>query len=101
MMRRTPMKRKTGISPGTVPLKRSAMKRTSRRKHKIDGHHDQKMLTACKGEPCYLLVPGVCLGEGGKDTVVPCHSNQARHGKATGLKAADEYSVPGCAACHS
>lgn len=34
------------------------------------------------------------------DTTVPAHSNQSRHGKGMGIKADDEYTVPGCHACH-
>lgn len=82
-----------------APMQRSAMKRSSRRKHKIAGHHDQKMLEACRGEPCYLSIPGVCVG--GTDTTVPAHSNQARHGKGMGIKAKDQYTVPACYACHA
>lgn len=93
MMRRTPIARKT-------PMKRSAMKRGKKRKQ-IAGHHDKSMLEACKGEPCFLAIPGVCLGEAGRDTVVPCHSNSHAHGKSMGLKAKDEFTVPGCFSCHA
>ncbi|WP_407671201.1 nuclease domain-containing protein [Paraburkholderia phymatum] len=57
-----------------------------------------KYLAACRGEQCYLAVPGVCLGA---ETVVPCHSNQSRHGKGMGKKAEHRYTVPGCVACHA
>jgi hypothetical protein len=57
-----------------------------------------KYLAACRGEPCYLHMRG-CLGGG--ETVVPCHSNQARHGKGMGIKAKHEFTVPGCANCHA
>ncbi|SEI42116.1 Protein of unknown function [Paraburkholderia diazotrophica] len=57
-----------------------------------------KYLAACQGEPCFLRMRG-CLGAG--ETVVPCHSNQARHGKGMGIKAKHEFTVPGCANCHS
>src|SRR5690554_404151 len=77
MMRRTPFKRH-------APKKRQG--------------HDKAMLAACKGEGCYLRIPGVCTG--GTDTVVPCHSNQAKHGKGMGIKARDEFTVPGCMSCH-
>lgn len=59
------------------------------------------MLVACKGQECYLRIPNVCLGAAGRNTVVPAHSNQQKHGKGMGLKARDEFTVPGCAACHS
>lgn len=106
MMRRSSLQQRTPMKPSAKPMRRSPMsqrapmKSSSRRKHKIDGHHDAKMLEACRDEACFLSVPGVCLGEGGRATVVPCHSNDGAHGKGMGLKAADRFSVPGCAACH-
>lgn len=84
----------------TRPMQRTAMKRSSRRKRKIAGHHDRKLLDACRGQDCYLNVPGVCLRIPQDPTVVDCHGNWADTGKGLGLKAADRYSVPGCAACH-
>jgi hypothetical protein len=30
----------------------------------------------------------------------PCHSNQGKHGKGTGHKAADDQHVAGCPVCH-
>lgn len=32
--------------------------------------------------------------------MVPCHSNQGKHGKGMGIKASDKFTVPGCHACH-
>ena len=87
------------LKPGK-PLQRSAMKRSSRRKHKIAGHHDQKMLDACRSEPCYLRVPGLCALDPQDPTVVDCHGNWADTGKSLGLKAADRFTVPGCGPCH-
>ncbi|ARP53655.1 hypothetical protein ALFP_1768 [Alcaligenes faecalis] len=40
------------------------------------------------------------MGASGIDSVVPCHSNQAKHGKGMGIKANDKFTVPGCMACH-
>jgi len=60
---------------------------------------DAKYLAACRGEACYLRVPDICLRS--PETVVPCHSNQSRHGKGMGIKAGDRYTVPGCMACHA
>lgn len=94
MMKRTALKR------STTPMKRAAMKRSSKRKHRIEGHHDQKMLDACRGESCYLLVPGVCRHIYQDETVVDCHGNWADTGKGLGLKAKDKFSVPGCGPCH-
>lgn len=51
----------------------------------------------CKGQPCYLRIPRCCTGQAND----PCHSNQLRHGKGKGIKAHDEFTVPGCRACHN
>lgn len=76
-------------------MKRSAFKRKAPKKR---AGHDKEMLSACRGEGCYLRIPGVCIG--GTDTVVPCHANWPEYGKGMGIKARDEYTVPGCRACH-
>jgi hypothetical protein len=55
-------------------------------------------LALCRGQPCYLLVPGVAHHP--PDTVVPCHSNQQQHGKGMGIKALDKFTLPGCHYCH-
>lgn len=88
-----PMQRKTA-------MRRSAMKKSSRRKHKIEGHHDKRLTEACRGEPCYLMVPGLCRQDPVDPSVVDCHGNWADTGKGMGLKAADRFSVPGCGPCH-
>jgi len=104
MMRRTPMrrsgfKRKVGcaFSPfnGKAILHGSTFKRKAKKKRE---GHDKRMLAACRGERCYLRVPGICIPA--SDTVVPCHSNEQQHGKGMGIKARDEFTVPGCWACH-
>ena len=94
MMRRTP------IARGTSTLARTPFKRSHKRIHKIDGYHDQKLLEACRGESCYLNVPGVCARIFEDPTVVDCHGNWADTGKGLGLKAKDSFSVPGCGPCH-
>lgn len=104
MMRRTRMKRSgfkrkavSAFSPfsGSAVLHGSTFKRKAPKKRE---GHDKRMLAACRGERCYLRVPGVCLL--GPDTVVPCHSNEQQHGKGMGIKARDEFTVPGCQCCH-
>lgn len=103
LQRKTPMKRSTFSRSGSpfgwptraTALKRSEMKRRVKKPTVAEG---SKYLAACRGEPCYLRVPGVCIGA---PTVVPCHSNQSRHGKGMGLKAEHRYTVPGCRACHA
>lgn len=108
LSRKTPLQRKT-------PLKRGSWKSSpvssndwrtqlhsggikSRVKKPTVGE-GSKYLAACRGEPCYLNA--CCPWTDWADpTVVDCHSNQAKHGKAGGLKAKHEYTVPGCAPCH-
>lgn len=80
-------------------MKRSPMKRRSRRPTVAEG---SKYLAACRGEECYLQVRAVCCSIGwAHPSVVPCHSNQAEHGKAGGMKADNEFTLPGCAPCHA
>lgn len=54
-------------------------------------------LALCRGQRCYLQID-VCSPI---ETVVPCHSNQLIHGKGVGIKAKDEFTVPGCMRCHA
>jgi len=107
--RKTPMNRGTStlartgfkrpeprsLNPHSGEVVRKGMKRSRKRPTVAEG---SKYLTACRGEACYLRMRG-CLGGG--ETVVPCHSNQARHGKGIGIKARHEFTVPGCANCHA
>lgn len=103
LKRKTPMKRSTFSRSGSpfgwptraTALKRSEMKRLVKNPTVAEG---SKYLAACRGEQCYLRVPGICIGA---ETVVPCHSNQQRHGKGMGRKAEHHYTVPGCSACHA
>lgn len=111
------LKRKTPLARGTVPMKRSAplvakkpMARGTSQLARAAAPMNARSKTnstprpktgeaeLCCGQPCYLLVPGVHAHP--IDTVVPCHSNQARHGKGKGIKAHDKYTVPGCMYCH-
>ncbi|CUJ66681.1 nuclease domain-containing protein [Achromobacter xylosoxidans] len=110
MLRRTPLTRKTplkatGIRRDTTyaggierqaTMQRAAIKRRAPKKR---AGHEPKYLAACRGEPCFLQIPGVCRGE--RDTVVPCHANWSDYGKGMGIKAPDIYTVPGCARCHA
>lgn len=92
-MKRSPLK------PSSKAMKRTATKRKTPKSN--PRRSNQAFLDACRGEPCHLRIKGVCLGASGKETVVPCHSNQLQHGKGMGIKAHDMYTVPGCMACHS
>lgn len=122
MLRRTELKRKTplratgyrratpyaaGIErsssvPSAAPTRqptpqRAAIKRRAPKKR--PGYHDAKYLAACRGEPCFLQIPGVCRGE--LESVVPCHANWSAYGKGLGIKSKDIYTVPGCFRCHA
>ncbi|QMV33389.1 hypothetical protein F1_00026 [Ralstonia phage Heva] len=96
MKRSAPLVRKAPISRGTSQLKRTAMKKRAPKKRP---GHDKRMLDACRGQHCYLIVPGVCCGD--TATVVPCHANWSEYGKGAGIKAADKFTVPGCWRCHA
>ncbi|MBI0325561.1 DUF1364 family protein [Burkholderia plantarii] len=102
-MKRSGFKRKVAspfrsLTPKSKLLRHRAIARRIRKATVDEG---AKYLAACYGERCYLQVPGVCRLDPNDDTVVPCHSNQAKHGKATGMKARNEFTVPGCRACHA
>ncbi|WP_244933759.1 nuclease domain-containing protein [Pandoraea apista] len=102
MQRKTPMKR-TGfkrkapaaLSPfsGAAALKGTTFKRKAPKKRLGD---DRDALDACRGQPCYLRIPGVCCGNW--ETVVPAHRNE---GKGMGLKTPDRLTVPACFTCHT
>lgn len=119
--------RRTPLKPGSTQMKRTPMKRTSsldrrsaiqaraeeakempradlrrkpikRKAPKRRPMEQRRYALACKGETCYLLIPGAPSHD--LDTVVDCHSNQQAHGKGMGIKADDEKTVPGCGWCH-
>lgn len=80
-------------------MKRSPMRSSRKRPTVAEG---SKYLAACRGEECYLRVPGVCVSIGwSHETVVDCHSNQMRDGKAGAMRADNEKTVPGCGPCHA
>lgn len=93
-MERSPFK----TADRATSLRRSTIKQRHKKPTVAEG---SKYLAACRSEECYLRVPGVCCSLGwSHPSVVPCHSNQARHGKAAGRKADNEFSLPGCTPCH-
>lgn len=107
LARKTPMKR-TGFSRKSSPFDNTADRKTTlrrtemkRRVKKPTVAEGSKYIAACRGEECYLRVPGVCVSRGwSHDSVVDCHSNQGRHGKAGARKADNIFTVPGCGPCH-
>jgi hypothetical protein len=107
LLRRTPLARsgfkrkpKPFALTGRATLERQmAIKRRIKKPTVAEG---SKYLAACRGEECYLRVPGVCCSIGwAHESVVDCHSNQSKHGKGGALKAKHEFTVPGCAPCHA
>ncbi|MBR7929410.1 hypothetical protein [Burkholderia ambifaria] len=105
--RKTPMARagfaKKSKSPFDTLASASTLKRRSAIKHRIRKatvEEGSKYLAACAGQPCYLNV--MCPWTDWADpTVVPAHSNQAKHGKGMGQKAKHEFTLPACLACHT
>jgi hypothetical protein len=80
----------------TKPMSRGKAMKTRRKvRLKVSGID---YLALCRGQRCYLQIDWVCSPI---ETVVPCHSNQLIHGKGMGIKASDEFTVPGCMRCHA
>jgi hypothetical protein len=73
--------------------KRIGLKRKAKRPTVEEG---AKYLAACRGEPCFLRIPGVCNGDW--TTCVPAHRNE---GKGMGLKVPNYLTLPACYACHA
>lgn len=97
MLRKAPMKRSAfKTADRQTTLRRTEWKKRAKKKPTVE--EGSKYLAACKGEDCFLRVFGICVG---RETVVPCHSNQSKHGKALGLKAKHQFTVPGCRTCHA
>lgn len=97
--RKKPMARgswKSSPSAKTIE-RRTAMKSRVKKPTVAEG---AKYLEACRGERCFLRVPDICWRLDLDFSVVPCHSNQAVHGKGMGIKANHRFTVPGCGFCH-
>lgn len=94
LQRRTPLRATTWLKQAAGSVPSPFLKKRAKRRPVAD----RRFAEACRGEPCYLLIPGAPSHD--SDTVVACHSNQLAHGKGKGIKAADEKTVPGCAWCH-
>lgn len=95
LKRSTPLRAKAPMKRGTakLPAKRKAVRSTKTM------YRNLALLKLAKGMPCKLQVPDVCCGDAA--TVVACHSNQSRHGKAGWLKAHDWATAWGCVTCHA
>jgi hypothetical protein len=57
-----------------------------------------KYLEACRGERCFLRIPGICRLLDPDETCVPAHRNE---GKGIGLKVPNILTCPACYACHA
>lgn len=97
LSRSTPLVAKKPMARGDSQLARNTTPMRSRSKTNANPRPATGEAKLCKGQPCYLRIPGICTGAAHD----PCHSNQALHGKGKGIKAHDEYTVPGCRACHN
>jgi len=105
-LKRSPLTRKKPLKRTAWPFadRKTAIKRSSikSRVKKPTVAEGAKYLDACRGEECYLRVPGVCCSIGWAHPAgVHCHSNQMRHGKAGARKADNLFTVPGCGPCHA
>lgn len=92
------LKAKTPMKPGGKAMQRAAKPMRQRSRTNADPRPKTGEAALCRGQPCYLLVPGAACAGVAHD---PCHSNQEKHGKGMGLKAHDIYTVPGCRFCHN
>lgn len=97
LARTTTLKTKKPMSRSTAQLARAAkpIRARSKTNAKRESSGEDKL---CRGQTCYLRIPGLCLGKAAP--TVPCHSNQSIHGKGMGIKAHDVYTLPGCSVCH-
>lgn len=68
------------------------------RPHKELALRNPHLLAMARGQPCLLRLNGC---DGGGETTVAAHSNQAAHGKSLGRKADDCYTVAACHSCHA
>lgn len=92
MNRHVPMQRRMPLR-STSSLSRSAWKKKPPKKR---AGHESRYLAACRGESCFLNMPG-CPRIPNDESVVPAHQNQ---GKGMGLKVPDRFTVPACYHCH-
>jgi hypothetical protein len=92
LQRKTPLRAKKPMVRGAATLMRSTIQKRTPKKRP---GHDKAMLAACRGQHCYLRLPGVCRDD--TATTVPAHRNE---GKGMGLKVPDEQTVPACYWCH-
>ena len=107
LTRKTPLRQKAPLKRGAPMQQRSTLKSggtrlPSRRvKPRVTKtmYRNRALLDLARGMPCKIRVPGVCCAD--SLTVVACHSNQSRHGKAGWLKAHDWASAWGCRTCHA
>jgi hypothetical protein len=102
-LKRTGFSRKASPKPFALATAKTQMKRTAikAKARKVRPWHDKAALEACRGQICWLKVPGVCYQLEIEETIVPAHSNFSEHGKGGARKADDKYSLPSCMRCHA
>lgn len=98
LSRSTPLLAKKPMARGEAQLARQSKPIRKRSRTNADPRKATGEALLCRGQPCYLLIPGVTSHP--IDTVVPCHSNSLARGKGMAIKANDKYTVPGCMYCH-
>jgi predicted Fe-S protein YdhL (DUF1289 family) len=91
------LKARKPMSRGTSQLKRASKPMRSRRLGKPQ-RPDKHLADMCHGQDCYAQIQDLCRNN--RETVVPMHSNQLKHGKGKGIKAPDKMTCPGCDLCH-
>ncbi len=69
----------------------------AQRKQRPEGRRVSKLTALCKGQPCYVRLPGVCNGN--PETTVPAHIRLIGI-SGGGIKAPDIFACPACHACH-
>lgn len=97
LTRKTPLRSHKPLARCTMHLRQRKPK-TAKPKRAAREAADKHMADLCHGQACYLLLD-CCSGN--RETVVPCHSNQHKHGKGAGIKALHCFTVPGCSSCHA
>lgn len=115
VMKRTEMKRKTGLKQSGFkrkvptlapapepdehrPRPELAPKPKPRKQMRQTRAKSTAIRRSARGEECQLRIKGVCNHN--PETVVLCHSNLLADGKGMGLKAPDTKACYGCSACH-
>jgi hypothetical protein len=88
LKRGTSTMKRTAMKPGSKAMERAAKPIRARSRTNADPRPKTGEAALCKGQPCYLRLPGLFCSS--KASVVPCHSNQEKHGKGMGHRELDQ-----------